>query len=210
MNLPTLQQAEKVIGEPAPKWIARCFEIAFKLVDRGLVEGVAVYGHWLGPVAPKTHFSGRQVLGFVQHGWVLLPDGRVLDPTRWGFEGVAPYLYVGPSDYYDEGGNRFRMSRLGSPPVFDPDEETVELDQYVLSDGAAWTFVENLLGLNDSFHMADEPGTITREQLFWLANVDPRKLGGHAKAIYAAIEKLDEIALIPIDNRLAVEAGRVK
>lgn len=35
-----------------------------------------------------------------RHSWVLLDDGRVLDPTRWCFEGYPARVYVGPSDYY--------------------------------------------------------------------------------------------------------------
>ncbi len=99
--LPTLAQCEKAVGEPASAWVARCYEISFKIVAKGLVDGEAVYGHWLGDIAPGSHFADRKRLGFVSHGWILLKDGRVLDPTRWVFENVAPYLYVGePPDHW--------------------------------------------------------------------------------------------------------------
>jgi hypothetical protein len=96
LHLPTLAEAEAAIGEPAAQWVSRCYEISYKLVERGLVNGRAVYGHFLGPVAPDTHFYKRsQALPFIAHGWVELEDGRILDPTRWVFEGAQPYLYVG-------------------------------------------------------------------------------------------------------------------
>jgi hypothetical protein len=95
-ELPTLAECEKVLGEKAEKWVARCYEISCRIVAAGLVDGVAVYGHWTGDVASGSYFATRSArLPFVNHGWILLKDGRVLDPTRWVFENVAPYLYIG-------------------------------------------------------------------------------------------------------------------
>lgn len=110
-DLLTLAEAEAIIGEPAHEWASRCFEIASKLATA--VGGVAVYGAWDGPVSPGTPFYGRPL---VNHGWVLLDSGEVFDPTRWVFEGLRPYLYEGPEDYYDEGANRRRKS-FGRPSV---------------------------------------------------------------------------------------------
>lgn len=94
--LPTLAECEKALGEKAETWVARCYEISYRIVAAGLVDGEAVYGHWLGDVAPRSHFADRgHRLAFIPHGWILLKDGRVLDPTRWVFEDVAPYLYIG-------------------------------------------------------------------------------------------------------------------
>lgn len=93
--LPTLEQCEKAIGEKAPAWVARCYEISCAIVKAKLVDGVAVYGHWTGPVHSNSHFANRRGLPFVAHGWIRLKDDRVLDPTRWVFEHVKPYLYVG-------------------------------------------------------------------------------------------------------------------
>lgn len=101
-RLPTLAECEKAIGEKAQAWVARCYEISCAIVKAGLVDGDAVYGHWIGPVSPKSHFARARGLPFVPHGWILLKDGRVLDPTRWVFENVEPYLYVGsPPDSLD-------------------------------------------------------------------------------------------------------------
>lgn len=94
-RLPTLAECEKAIGERAQAWVARCYEVSCAIVSAKLVDGVAVYGHWLGDVAPGSHFANRARALFVPHGWILLDDSRVLDPTRWVFENVEPYLYVG-------------------------------------------------------------------------------------------------------------------
>ena len=206
MSFVSVKQAERVLGEPATEWAKCCFEIAAAFVERGLVDGVAVYGHWVGPVSEASVFrnASHEALGFVRHGWVVLPDGQVCDPTRWVFEAVEPYVYVGPADHYDEGGNNWRArTESAQPPPFDEDDEVLELDQRVLPDSKAWSFVEKLLDLYE----APEPGQITLSQLHWLAHRDPRQFGGHARALYAAIDKLGHGALIPIDNKRMVERG---
>jgi hypothetical protein len=174
-----------------------------------LIDGAtAVYGHYLGPVAPGTLFSGRH--GFVQHGWVELADGRVLDPTRWAFEGVEPYLYVGVRDHYDEGGNQLRRQLQGEAPMFDT-ERVVNITPRMLPT-AAWKWMEEILSLQG--HLADEgyePGDVSFMQLVWIANLDPRTMGcdgEHAVDIYAMLDKLNQSALIPLDNQLMVEKGR--
>ena len=131
--------------------------------------------------------------------------GHFLDPTRWVFEGAKPYLYHGPNDCYDEGGNALRMALMGGPPEFDPDEDIINIKPHMLAT-KAWVFVEERLGLEDALmYEGYEPGDITKEQLFWLANQDPRKLHGHARAIYAMLEGLDMKGFVPIDNWGMVE-----
>jgi hypothetical protein len=203
----TLKQAEAALGEPASAWVARCYEIASRLVDRGVVEGVAIYGHWRGPVAKGSHFAGRNGAGFVRHGWVLLPDCRIFDPTRWVFENVRPYLYVGSADHYDEGGNIFRESQEPArPPKFNDDEEVYVFDQFILPDADAFKFIERLF---DLYEREDcERPELSRNQIHWLAHRNPKSLKGNAKAIYAALTKLDLISLVPIDNQTMVEHGR--
>lgn len=101
MKIPTLQECEKAIGEPASAWAKRCYEIACKIVKAGLVSrrrglgGEAVYGHWVGSISPRSSFADRRHLGFVNHGWIYVADHNlVIDPTRWAFEAKAPYIYA--------------------------------------------------------------------------------------------------------------------
>lgn len=95
MNI-DIQKVEKAIGIPALEWKGRCFEIASAMVQRKVVEGTAVYGHWVGSIAQSSFFSDKRALGFCNHGWVVLHDElTVVDPTRWVFEDKRPYIFIG-------------------------------------------------------------------------------------------------------------------
>ncbi len=193
---------------PTENWKGQCFAVASQAVKEGLVPGVAVYGMWHGPVAKGSYFEDRgKQIPFFNHGWVVLPDGSICDPTRWVFENVAPYIYLGPADHYDEGANELR--RHEPPPEFDPlevAEKTVVFKQHILG-GRAWMFIERLLHLeryivDDSEY---EIGTVSVQMLFWIANRPPDVLGEHAAEIYQAIDRLGYKAAIPFDNRKMVE-----
>lgn len=99
VTIPALEACEFVIGETADKWAGRCYEISCKFVDAGLVPGgVAVYGHWLGPVHPNSHFGKLPTsrAPFVRHGWIYVEKSdTVVDPTRWTFDARPPSIFVG-------------------------------------------------------------------------------------------------------------------
>lgn len=206
-RLPSLRQVERVLG-PARQWAGRCYEVACACVERKLVDGVAVYGHWVGPAHPKSYFgrSSRGRLGFVPHGWVMLRDGRVFDPTRWAFTGEDPGLYVGAAgEEYDEGGNRLREDRLRPPPRFDRDEggPVFVLGKELLP-SPAWFHVEELLR-EDYSEDDHSPGEVTLAQLVWLANLPYDFLAPHAREVYGCLEKVGQGALVPVDNRRRAE-----
>ncbi|MCP4427241.1 MAG: hypothetical protein GY803_22360 [Chloroflexi bacterium] len=100
-----------VIGLAPSKWAGQSYATAVALVRHGLIKGTVRYGYWLGPVAPESPFFGRPI---ISHGWVDLGDDHVCDPTRWVFEAVDPYIYEGPNDHYDFGGNYLR-ALIGNP-----------------------------------------------------------------------------------------------
>ena len=188
------------IGVPVAAWPGNCYGIALGMVEAGLVPGgVAVYGAFWGPVAPGSRFdhAGRRAYGCVRHGWVRVGD-RVVDPTRYVFEGAAPSVYEGPADdAYDEGANRLRAHFLRPPPAFvapqasDPWSRPVALDLPAATRAA----VTALLG--------DARG-VTRGRLFWLANLPLPLLGPHAAPLYRAIVAAGEGVALPWDNRCAV------
>ncbi len=209
----TISEIEKAYGFPAIDWKGHCYEVAV-VAAKLIKDATAVYGHYLGDVAPGTLFAPPAGCRspFVQHGWVMLDDGRVLDPTRWAFEGAEPYLYVAPlGGEYDEGGNRWRTKLQGEAPPFDPDERVINITQRILPT-AAWEWMEEILSLQDCF--ADEDydiGDVGFMQLVWIAHLDPRSMGfdgKHAVDIYVMLGKLDQGALIPFDNQLMVAQGR--
>lgn len=188
---------------PAEEWKGACFAIATQFVEQKIVQGIAIYGHWTGPIAKGTMFD-RGWSGFCRHGWVLLPDGRIVDPTRWVFEGCEPYVYVGPADHYDEGGNQLRSAIRCAPPPYDASDG--RFVHFASSDMPAitWNFISNffILPLKNPDY---KPGTLAIRQVLWLANLSPEELGGHAKIIYQALRKHKLIAFVPKDNRLRIE-----
>ena len=191
----TLAQAEAALGEPAARWEMRCYEIASRLVHARAVEGKAVYGHWRGPVHPAAPFTSVVV---VRHGWINLPDGRICDPTRWVFEQVRPYIYTGPNDHYDEGGDVLR--RLVERPApernyLNPAERTYDLR---LPDDVEWWLP------GSSAAKGLRLPRKSWEQCHWLATLSRATLGEHAPFVYTALIEAGLAALIPLDNLRAV------
>jgi hypothetical protein len=197
-KLPTPGQVEKKIG-PANGWAGNCYAIATQCVEEGLVSGRAVYGHWLGPVMSDSYFGKKGYCDrpFVRHGWVVLDDGRIFDPTRWGFTGEDPFLWVGPGDDkdYDEGGNGWRVTLMKACPEFDTQEKSYYAFPEHLPT-AAWNHVEKMIGEA----AGEEPGWITKPQLHWLANAPYQSLDGHERAIYGFLKKIGFHVYVPIDN----------
>lgn len=190
------QIAEKIGIPDFEDWKGNCYGLACSFVEDEIVEGKAVYGHWLGPIAETSFFAERRYMPFVQHGWVRMADDKIVDPTRWVFEDVKPYIYEGYDDeeYYDEGGNKWRESRHGLPPEPNAKERSIK---YTLT-GEAKLFVFDLLGLHKM------TATIKFNQIFWLANCSPTTLGCYCKEIYEWLISVGQSSLIPIDNRIMV------
>jgi hypothetical protein len=206
MRLPSIRACIKVFG-PTERWKGNCHGVASALVEKKLVKGSAVYGHWLGPIAENSFFAPRRGYPFVQHGWVLMPDESIVDPTRWVFEAVDPYIFHGENGgLYDEGGNDFRMQMIGMPR-YDPNDKLFQIPKRVM-DTKTWAFVEEILEIDSQGDQ--KPGTLSRNQLYWLANLAPSILGEHQAGVYGAIKKLDRLALIPIDNYRAYERKQAK
>lgn len=188
-------EAEAIFG-PAKSWEGRCYEMACAFVNKGLVKGVPVYGHWVGWIADNSIFSNRKGVPFVQHGWINLSDGskRVVDPTRWVFEGVPPYIFLGENlGEYDEGGNKWREAMRRPPPEFNPESQRVPL---LFGDKAVKDHVNSLLG---------GPPWYTMEMLFWLANLPFQDHGKYVVQVYEAICEAGESVAIPWDNRVRAE-----
>jgi hypothetical protein len=204
LKKPSLKECERLVGSPALRWKKRCYEIATLFVNAGIVDGVAVYGHWLGPIHPNSCFAAKSAAGFCRHGWVKLADGSIVDPTRWCFEAVSPYVFHGPNcGKYDEGGNQLRAKVMGPPPEFDPFEARFDASKNVM-DYATWNFVEKFLDVDYAF-TDQEPGTLTRSQLFYLANSPPDVLGVHTAGVYNWLIAVGRKAAIPIDNFMKYE-----
>lgn len=206
----TVEHVEKALNWPAPQWQGQCYAVATQLVKHGLVEGRAVYGAWYGAINPEGWWEYKAGTPFVRHGWVLLPDGRILDPTRWSFEGVEPYIWIGPGDApeYDEGNNTLSEMMLSRTPWPEPDgsktyrfELMAEIVREVEHHGAELT-EDEIDGL-DYNHIECH---LTGPQVFWLANfpITLYSTPDYAREVYTQIEEHGFRAYVPLDNWKAV------
>jgi hypothetical protein len=175
------------VGEKPPAWEGNCYAVACKVAP--LVGGRPAYGHWLG-LATGAYWKDQAGRLFYRHGWVVLPDGRILDPTRWSFEGVAPYIWLDANDgNYDEGGQVLRHAfRLPAPP-----DEVEKFRVLKVSSSC----IDWLCGLLGRTQVRPE---FTPQQLGWLASGPLANLGELAYEFFAALAKMKLKGLIPIDH----------
>jgi hypothetical protein len=196
----TVEEAEKIAGVPAREWGGKCHQISSALapvvggkVHRGYAPGIKPH--------PTSFWKG----GLGQHSWIGMPDGTVVDPTRFSTEpaGTEPYIWVGPPDDYDAGGSRVRADRVGPPPdTWDTEKEWIRLAL------GSVDYVGDLLGTPSNFRYEDPwEIDVSFEQIMWLANLpvlpkeDPRALAAwFAAEVYEAIDDAGYKALIPIDR----------
>jgi hypothetical protein len=203
-KLPSIKKIAETIGYPDTEdWKGRCFQIPKWLVDHDFIPGVAVYGHYLGDVAPFSYFSERYDSGvlFIRHGWISTPDKKIIDPTLWIFQDVDPYLYYGEGIFetrrrgkicvYDEGGNVWKQAIMRPCPPFERKGKMID----IVVSPQALDLINELLGETkyDRFE-------ICFPQLIWLANLPLNAFGSHAKEIFRWIEKAGHKVYIPIDN----------
>lgn len=190
----TIEKLENECNMPTSKWHGECVLIAHFACN--LVGGHTVYGDYLGPIDPKGYWGDRMQLPN-HHGWVSLDDGRILDPTRWSFENVEPYIYLDFNDQdYDEGSNEMRAAFRQPCPA-----PSGKLANFTPTPGAEILFE----------HLTDTPfEKMTIEQAFWVANLGYDELGFAVCDIYGTLIDNDLSAAIPIDNlKRAQREGRI-
>lgn len=190
-SIDALHVAE-AIDLPLDQWPGQCYGISCAVLKANIVKGRAVYGHYRGHVAPGTLFSGRTI---IQHGWIETEDGRVVDPTRWVFEGAKPYIYeadIGATEDYDEGGNHYRLKNEKPAPAFNEAERVFKLSEEVAP------IINGLLQDKQNGMKA------SLSQMFWLANLSLISLGEHAKVLYSELDRLNLMAMVPLDNKMKI------
>lgn len=187
----TIQDLVALTGKTTDEWPGNCSFYANQ-VAKGFPEMGAKweYGHWVGPIHPDSFFGKRQN-GFTHHAWTVLPDGRVLDPTRWVFEFVDPYIFVGSGEHYDAGGNALRALMLKPCPAATPDKRDRIIGEF--SD-------DDLFTLSLASDGVIEDNRLSASQLFWIANLPFDSMMGRHASIYAALEAHGFKAMIPVDN----------
>ncbi len=192
-----IEQAVAAAGIPLEDWAGDCARIAHALAEH--YGGTSRYGMFLGEISDDSMFAGRPA---APHGWIELPDGTVVDPTRWAFEFnrddlQSAYIWHGPGDEYDLAGDRIRRDIMEMQGT-DPDEVPADDPAYpstLAFSGDVDVVVERLIG----------PGPYTMPRVRHLAHIHPARFGDHAAAIYAALAEAGEMAWVPIDFQHWVE-----
>lgn len=206
-SIPTVRAVEEAVKMKASRWPGRCHEIACKMLSAGVVQGTERYGHYHGPVSIE---HPRYGLPFQRHGWIETPRGLVIDPTRWCFRMIKPYIFYGPGLDYDPGGQRMFEELVRSYPAGPQDESTYS--SCLTSEQRAER--RKVIQLDMPGPARDHLATLTNgqvanfsfEQVFWMAHVPLVSWGEHAKAIYEAVAQAGHRAMIPFDNwRMAME-----
>ena len=166
------------------------------MLKKNIITGRAIYGHWLGGASGSSIFWDRSNLPFIHHGWIETPDKRIIDPTRWVFEDVAPYLFISDKndlveDLYDEGGNKFREAMMSPCPEYKEKDRKINKNDISKFDKEVYDYLDELF---------DSPENWTIKHIFWLANLSPKFLGIYTREVYGWLDNIDCGAFIPIDN----------
>lgn len=188
------------------RWVGNCYGVASKIVREQIIDDNcrAVYGHYLGPVSSNSHFSDRMGLPFIHHGWIVLSNGDIIDPTRWAFEAKEPYIAHLDSmddiavEEYDEGGNLWIKTHERPAPKYRKRDRQFP---FVINDVEGKSYIIDLLA---DGRKEEEIEEICLDQIFWLANLSLDTLGIYAGAVYTYIKNMGQICCIPIDNKIRI------
>lgn len=188
-----ISTVEKAIGREASKWKGECYAIACAMIKAGLIKGRAVHGTYYGPIHKDSMFYSKSI-SFARHGWIETPDGKIVDPTRWVFECVDPYLYTGSvnNEEYDEAGSKIRKEMSTPKPDYNPDSK-----QLTIPNDNSGHAVRLVLNVSDR-------DVISMEEAFWMANLCLDELNHQAKGVYEALGSWGLNAFIPADHQVKV------
>jgi hypothetical protein len=191
----TIESLEEASGIPVDKWHGKCALLAHCAAELLHEECHELYGHYKGEIDETGYWTNRII---TRHGWVLLEDGRVLDPTRWSFENVEPYIYLEYNDEdYDEGGDKLREDL--EKPCPPPDGKLANMKECL----ASAPLFERLT--------KTQFDKLTVNQVGWVANLSYHSLDFAVGHIYKTLIENNFGAIIPLDNKQrAIREGRLK
>lgn len=182
------------IDLPLTDWPLNCHGVATRVLERAPIRGMRLArGHYHGPVSAKSQYRG----GVGQHSWLVLEDGRILDPTRWAMERPgAPSIYLGENDVYDEAGLELSAGTMprfpGSKIGFEP--------RLAAADPEALAELCAALGRSAPTDLDPDGTEINRlaDTLHWRLKSPPEQLDDPAR-LYRALEAVGLKALVKID-----------
>lgn len=187
------QEVSAKIGIPLNEWEGNCYGIACQMLVHDVLEGRPCYGHYHGEIAPNTLFSDRPI---VQHGWIETKDGYIVDPTRWVFENVSPYIFTKKKSLakeYDEGGQRLLKLTMLPIPDHDSSKTVCSIDDEKMA------FL-----ISSMLKRKNIQNNLTMMECHWLGKQPLDILGDNAKNLYQFMINKNQSAWIPLDNKLKI------
>ncbi len=184
----SLDEIGKKIDFPVNEWPLNCYYVSTLLVKHGIFSGKAVFGKYLGEISQKSPFSDSPI---PNHGWIVTDDNKIVDPTRWVFEHVKPYLYIGEvkDKNYDRGANSLRTTLRPNTPSFDATQNTLEIDDNDIH--------EMMLKLLEG-NVVNRKITVT--QACFVASLSLDELDDDALPLFKWLTKNNKEMFIPVDN----------
>ena len=168
-----------------------CFAVSTVLAEMLKKENIkarAVYGTWQGICVSKKE------KGLFRHGWVLVNEKEILDPTRWVFNGLEPVIFKGSvskNKEYDEGAKKLRDMIPRPFPLFNANAKRIISFTWTPDCAQA---IEMISGQKCSTKQET-----TIDQAYWMANLSYEVWGHHLNEVYENLIKEHCGAFIPLD-----------
>ncbi len=103
MNIPTIQELAYSINLPTNDWNRRCGEVIANVLKDGILDGQLKWGYYIGFIHQNSIFCENALIKEIDHFWLELDDGRVLDPSKWIITCELPYIYIRNDNDYSNG-----------------------------------------------------------------------------------------------------------
>ena len=194
-NLLYLLKADNHIFKEINKWHSNCYAVSeaiYKYIDIDWLE--LVYWKWNWFISADSSFDKW----ISNHGWLefrLWKSTIVIDPTRWVFEWVEPYIYINMiSSEYDRAAQKFqamirwnKVTSIPKPEVNDKIKEISfwkEIDDFLFNNLLKWKY-----------------NYYTVRNIMYIANTPVVDLKPYEKEILEILEEEWFDAFIPIDTK---------
>lgn len=98
LRTPSIHEFEESIGIASDKWHRRCGDVLAYAMKNNLLDGQLKWGYYVGLIHEDSIFCENGLVDKVDHFWLELDDGRVLDPSKWIITCEEPYVHLGDND----------------------------------------------------------------------------------------------------------------
>lgn len=193
---------EKNVFGDINKWAKNCYAVSmaiYPFIKEQLsycdkVKKVeVVYGKWLWYTSENSVFE----CGVSNHWWLEITYDKkviVIDPTRWVFEDIEPYIYINiKTDEYDRAWQEFqimmRQNKTNKIPEEIPDDDIIDISFW--KDIDIFIYEKVLENKHSNF---------TKRNLLYIANTPIKYLWWYEKTIMNTLIDNWFRAFIPVDT----------